>query len=488
MSPQTHAFSFATDRCESNSDMRFDPLSGAEMPVSYIAGGIASPEKEPGEGVTATTGASSLQLGVLMQGEQVGQFEIEFESVGESEGATRSFEDGLILHDPNRGLFTADVLSGSAAGLPWPYDGTEPSLPESVPKADESLNIFLIFQTTPDERQTIQSVIQQAVDQAQASQIHCETKPTVHLIQWEHNYSPSRHDIIRMWTTYTQHVNRTDSMHFLEFLSETDVSKAQFITIYDNESYPLIIARNSLDAVVEEALGSSTRLSHVDSPHFSQLSDIELLHPPDTSFAPNPFPWKSPDRRAIDIPLFYLTHDLTIDQKRNLKSEIQTITYADLDDELKVCCFVPWTPTPDFPALSAPNDNGLVARIWSILFEMQNYKLADPEFYIEPPYFFIDAQSGLDQTVIAMYTNRYSDLSALVNETETESAHDILSDITDPPISGFMYGRIRGRYAHNLSANLSIANTGLKEIFEGREEEIVRVSGPRLSGLMAGEE
>jgi hypothetical protein len=119
---------------------------------------------------------------------------------------------------------------------------------------------------------------------------------------------------------------------------------------------------------------------------------------------------------------------------------------------------------------------------------MQNYKLADPEFYIEPPYFFIDAQSGLDQTVIAMYTDRYSDLSALVNETETESAHDILSAMTDPPISGFMYGRTRGQYAHNLSANLSIANMGFEEFFEGREEEIVRVSGPRLSGLMAGEE
>jgi hypothetical protein len=29
---------------------------------------------------------------------------------------------------------------------------------------------------------------------------------------------------------------------------------------------------------------------------------------------------------------------------------------------------------------------------------------------------------------------------------------------------------------------------GFEEFFEGREGEIVRVSGPRLSGLMTGEE
>jgi hypothetical protein len=157
------------------------------------------------------------------------------------------------------------------------------------------------------------------------------------------------------------------------------------ITIYDNESDPLIIARNSLDTVLEEALGSSTRLSQVASTPFTQLSDIELLHSPDTPFASNSFPWKSLDRRAIDIPLFYLTNNLTLDQKRALKFETQTITYVDLDDELKVCCFVPWTPTPDFPTLNAPNGTGTVVRIWSVLFEMQNYKLTSPESYVEPP-------------------------------------------------------------------------------------------------------
>ncbi|KAL2788309.1 hypothetical protein BJX66DRAFT_262207 [Aspergillus keveii] len=314
-------------------------------------------------------------------------------------GVSRSFEDGLILHDPNRSLFTADVVSESAVGPSWPFDGTELTIPESVPKEDESLNIFLLFRNTSEERRAIH-----------------------------------------------------------------------------------------LDTVLEEAIGSSTRLSQVASTPFIQLSDIELLHPPDSPFAPNSFPWKSLDRRAIDIPLFYLTNNLTRDQKRALKFEIQTITYVDLDDELKVCCFVPWTPTPDFPALNAPNGTGTVARIWSILFEMQNHKLSSPESYIEPPYFFIDAQSGIDQTVIAMRTDKYYELSTLVTEAETESAHDILSDITDPPIGGFMYGRIRGRDAHNLSANLNIANMGFEEFFEGREGEIVRVSGPKLSALMTGEE
>jgi hypothetical protein len=403
-------------------------------------------------------------------------------------GVSRSFEDGLILHDPNRSLFTADVVSESAVGPSWPFDGTEPTIPESVPKEDESLNIFLLFRNTSEERRAIQSVLQKAVDQAHATHSHGGKRPTVHLIPWEHDHSPSCRDVTRMWTAYTQRVNRTDSMHLLQFVPETDISKAPFITIYDNEYYSLIIARNSLDTVLEEAIGSSTRLSQVASTPFIQLSDIELLHPPDTPFAPNPFPWKSLDRRAIDIPLFYLTNNLTLDQKRALKFEIQTITYVDLDDELKVCCFVPWTPTPDFPALNAPNGTGTVARIWSILFEMQNHKLSSPESYIEPPYFFIDAQSGIDQTVIAMCTDKYYELSTLVTEAETESAHDILSDITDPPIGGFMYGRIRGRDAHNLSANLNIANMGFEEFFEGREGEIVRVSGPKLSALMTGEE
>ncbi|KAJ0417149.1 hypothetical protein BJY00DRAFT_210788 [Aspergillus carlsbadensis] len=318
-------------------------------------------------------------------------------------GVSRSFEDGLILHDPSRSLFTADVLSESAAGSPWPYDDTEPTIPESVPKADKSLNIFLLFPSTPEEQQKLQSAVQQAVDRMQASHSHSGKKPTVHLIPWEHGHSPSRRDITRMWTAYTQHVNRTDSMHFLQFVPKTDISNGQFITIYDNESYPLIIARNNLGTVLEEAFGDSTRLSQIASTPLSRLSDIELLHPADTPFAPNPFPWKSSDSRAIDIPLFfYLTNNLTLDKKRALKFEIQTIMYADLDDELKVCCFVPWTPNPDFPTPNAPNDTGIVARIWSILFEMQSHKLSNPESYIEPPYSFIDAQSAIDQSVIAM--------------------------------------------------------------------------------------
>ncbi|KAL2827670.1 hypothetical protein BJY01DRAFT_135723 [Aspergillus pseudoustus] len=392
----------------------------------------------------------------------------------------RGFEDGLVLHDSNQSLFTGDILSESAVGSPGLYDGTDPSIAGSVPRTDDSLNIFLLFPSPLDERRTIQSTIQQVVDQAQATS---EGKtPTVHLAAWKHDRVPSRRDIYRLWIAYTQHVNRTDSMHFLESIPDAGISEAQFITIYDNEPYPLIVARNTLDTVVKASLGSSTRLSEIASTPFSQLrEDIELLHDPDAPFAPNPFPWKSPDSRAIDIPLFYLTNALTLEQERALKFEIQTITDDDLEDELKACSFVPWNPVSN-PVHGA---DGTIESIWNTIFELHTHKAQYPEAYIEPPYFFIDAQSGVDQTIIAVYTDKYSELSTIVSETEAHSLHDILADVMEPPASGFVYGRVRGRDAHNVYANVSVGEMDFEEFFEGREGELRRARGPMVPSALA---
>ncbi|KAL3455313.1 hypothetical protein BJX64DRAFT_72769 [Aspergillus heterothallicus] len=396
-------------------------------------------------------------------------------SLDASIGVPRHFEDGLVLRDPTRALFTPDLSLELAPGSSWPYNDADAAIPESILKGDESLNIFLLFPTTQDRRQTMELAIQQAVAQMRATD-KAERRPVVHIEPWEHDRKPSRRDITRLWSAYTRHVNRTDCMHLLDSVPNSDFSRAQFITIYESETCPLIIARNTLETVIKESLKTSSRLSEISSTPLSQLTDVELLYDPDTPFTANPFPWKCPDTHAIDIPLFYLTDSLTLDQKRALKYEIQTPTSFDLDDELKVCTFVPFTSSE---TLIQTTDN-TVARTWSTLFEMHTYKSQSPDSYTDPPYFFIDTQSGVDQTVIAVHTDKYSEPSTLVREAETGSAHDILVDITEPPISGLVYGRIPGRDAHNMYANLSLTNMDFGGVFEGREGEVRRVGRPSV--------
>ncbi|KAL2823498.1 hypothetical protein BDW59DRAFT_148691 [Aspergillus cavernicola] len=390
-------------------------------------------------------------------------------------------ETGFVLHDPGRSLFAADTISRAGESSPaWPYDGEEkPSIPSFLPKDKQSLNIFLLFPTTPEQLQSMQSTIQQAAE-AQAKE-KCNSKskvnsnnddkaarrpPTAQLASWDHTQTPSRRDIVRMWEAYTRHIDHPDTMHFLPHpFQESDTTTAQFLTVYDNFDAPLLVAKNTLTTVINESLHLSNRYTEIE-PQAKQHShfELELLSPPTIPFYTNPTPWNPISEGLISIPLFYLTQSLPRSQHRILESEIQTPTDVDVPNDTKTCCFVSW-PHPQ---------DGNLASIWEIFWEMRSYRRSKD--YREPPYLFIDKQSAVDKTLIVIHPDHYFGFDS------NETAQDILADIEEPDIRGILYGRIPGREAHSVWANLRIANMGFEDFFEGREDEIVKIQRPGWPG------
>ncbi|KAL4869623.1 hypothetical protein BDV12DRAFT_167711 [Aspergillus spectabilis] len=66
---------------------------------------------------------------------------------------------------------------------------------------------------------------------------------------------------------------------------------------------------------------------------------------------------------------------------------------------------------------------------------------------------------------------------------EEEKTREVLRDVVESSLRGLLYGRIEGEDAHNVYANLSIANMGFNEFLDdGRKEEIIKVPREGWSG------
>lgn len=163
--------------------------------------------------------------------------------------------------------------------------------------------------------------------------------------------------------------------------------------------------------------------------------------------------WEPVDSAGITpIALFYLTNQLSEEQLQSLKTELHTFNDMEVDDEdeeyKKACCFVPW---------AEENENisdGTVDDMWKVFWGMSQITT------FEMPIFFVDQQSGIDQTVLVAYPD-YS----------YNSDEDTQSPVEE--VNGMLYCRIKGRDAHMIWMDLSTVSMDFDECVRlcGQDEE-----------------
>ncbi|GLI80437.1 hypothetical protein PoHVEF18_008792 [Penicillium ochrochloron] len=414
--------------------LKGDPRPGESPLLSVVMVGIRSPSKpstqtghaetEPSEHIRVIAKRHTIQ-GTESEAilRLLDTFELSYTFLGGNsiDITTRLCEYGLELHDPDHAVFISDtaITTGrekfehetKAALLdstPLPaelvasivsrldHHSTSESVSTGI--TSENLVIFLTFPTTEDEKDSMQSSLQR------------------------------------------------------EPLALND---AQFGSIYHGNDGFVLMARNTLDQMVKTKVNHSNgRLSKVaqlqedlKKGNLPDSSQVEFLIGPDEPFYYNPPLWEPVNGEGlISIAVFYLTNKLSVDQIRALKTEL--LTENTLLDGQKACCFVPWEDGHK-PAL-----DGTIDDIWRIFWEMRRCTSC------QMPIFFIDEQSGIDQTVLMVDTDHY------IWQHDDERATELLKDVEDASTKGLLYGRIKGRDAHDGHVSLSMGNLNFDEFLE----------------------
>lgn len=410
---------------------------------------------------------------------------------------TRLCDYGLELHDPDHAVFIPDTATRT--GREDFERETKTALLESTPlpaelvvsivsRLDhrshpglvpvkiqpESLVIFLTFPTTGDERDSIQSSLQREAYRCLERRTGSPTKRKredehadiqVQLIPWERKSRATRRDLECHWKE--THDRAICPLNYL--LAPTKPSRqsfavedAQFGSIYHGNDGFVLMARNTLDQMIKAKLNHSNgRLGKIAQMQkdlkdgtLPESSQVEFLIGPDEPFYYNPPLWEPVNGEGlISIAVFYLTNKLSHDQILALKAELHTDD-ARLDGQ-KACCFVPWEEG------NRNTTDGTIDDIWRIFWEMRRCTSC------QMPIFFIDEQSGIDQTVLMVDTDHY------IWQHDDERATELLKDVEDPSTRGLLYGRIKGRDAHDGHLNLSMGNLNFDEFleFSGLDEE-----------------
>ncbi|KAJ5174197.1 uncharacterized protein N7482_000074 [Penicillium canariense] len=422
----------------------------------------------------------------------LGSFDLSYTFLGGSsiDITTRLCEYGLELHDPDHGVFISDT---TATGREKFERDTKAALLDSTPlpaelvtsivscmdhrcQSDfvppsvekENLVIFLAFPTTEDERQHLQFGIQREVQRCVGKRTGRPAKRkrdddhqqiNVQLVPWEHKRHATRRDLEYHWKEV--HDPALCPLNYLLAPIESSLrqrqalGEAQFGSIYHSNDGFVLMARNTLDHMAKTKLnypngelGKIAQLQQkVREGTLPDSSEVEFLIGPDDPFYYNPPLWEPVDGEGlISIAVFYLTNKLSDDQIRALKAEL--LTDKELLDHQKACCFVPWEDgDPNAP-------DGTIHDIWSIFWDMRRCTSC------EMPIFFIDEQSGVDQTVIMV------DIDHFFWHPDDEQATKLLSDVEDPSTKGLLYGRVKGRNAHDGHMNLSRGNMNFDEFLE----------------------
>ncbi|KAJ5625158.1 hypothetical protein N7510_001467 [Penicillium lagena] len=399
---------------------------------------------------------------------------------------------GLELHDPDRTVFTPDMLK-SLGQESRQEDTEQPTvLPLTRFGSDEpTLDIFLSFPSTLKEREKLQSSLHKALHN-QYPKVKEDIKkrreenddgkndensnsdeikePIIRLVPWEHDHIASRRNLMLIWETCQSHdpfPYRPRPLFFLlEPIEGDNVMTAQFGTLRKAPT-GIIFLKKTLDQVIKETLDSDVCgyeeiKKDLENYGLVDPSKMEIMEDPGQPFYPNPPPWLPIDRKMNGAPLFYLTNKFTSQKQRALQDEIQTLTDVDIDNHPweKVCCFVPWTSDED----------GTLTDMWECL-----WKICFNENRLhrnDQPGLFVDQQSFVDNSVIAAEKLYYH------LEEASEEALKLLEDVPQPSTKGFAYGRIPGRDTHCVYANLSIANMALEDFFNGHEDAIKKFIRP----------
>lgn len=484
--------------------LKADPRPGESPILSVVMVGIRSPSRTSRTQTGGTENETSEHIRVIAKRHVIqptdaeaiptlfDTFELSYEFLGGSsiDITTRLYDYGLELHDPDHAVFIPDTATATgreeferetkaalldATPLPAELVASIVSCMDHRSQSDsvstgiqsENLVIFLTFPTTEDERRSMQSGLQREVQrclerrtQSPAKRKREEKHPDINiqLIPWEQKSCATRRDLEYHWKE--MHDRAICPLNYL--LAPVNLSRqslaladAQFGSIYHSNDGFVLVARNTLDQMARAKLNHSNgRLGNIAQLQedlkkgtLPDSSKVEFLIGPDDPFYYNPPLWEPVNGEGlISIAVFYLTNKLSNDQILALKKELHT--GDTVLDSRKACCFVPW----EDGSQNAPD--GTVEDIWRIFWEMRRCTSCPM------PIFFIDEQSGLDQTVLMVDTDHYIWLH------DDEQATELLKDVEDASTKGLLYGRIKGRDAHDGYVNLSTGNLNFDEFLE----------------------
>ena len=495
--------------------LKGDPRPGESPILSVVMVGIRLPSRTTRITRTRAESDTSERIRVIAKRHMVQSedaaaiprlletFELSYKFLGGNsiDITTRLYEYGIELHDPDHAVFVPDTTTATGReefesemkaalldATPLPAELVADivscidhrSQPESIHLGfqPENLLIFLTFPTTEDERESMQSALQREVTRCLEKRTQSPSKRkeeeekgtrkkkdnhavlTVQLVPWEQKSRATRRDLEYHWKE--THDRAICPMNYL--LSPIKSSRppfaladapGQFGSIYHGNDGFVLVARNTLDQMAKTRLTDSNgRLGKIAQLQkglkrgaLPDSSQVEFLIGPDDPFYYNPPLWEPVDGEGlISIAVFYLTNKLSKEQILALRKELH------LGDTIlniqKACCFVPWEGgNPDAP-------DGTMDDIWRIFWEMRR-RTSCPM-----PIFFIDQQSGVDYTVLMVDTDHY------IGPHDDTHAAELLRDVEDASTRGLLYGRIRGRDAHDGHYHLSTGVLNFDEFLE----------------------
>lgn len=359
-------------------------------------------------------------------------------------------EMGLVLNDPDRPVFSADTakllgheeLSNAMTKILLQHT---PLPAEIVLRTvsyihDEQLNpmpswlgIFslqnlyfvVLFPTTAEELSTMHSTIQKAVSFLLETKSRYRYEMNVRLIPWELHRVASRRDLLRTYREYRQR-QPGHNMHFIpgpfKYDDDDDVYFTKFGIIRFEIQELAIVSWATLGEILEYTYGRP------ECPNF------EMIYPFDRPFHVDLPLWLSADSEDDSIPVFYLTNKLTDEQDKAIRDEMDR---GD-DDHIKeqVFCFVSWKSGKEGLV------DGTLEDMWELMWKAYTFPAHSCS-----EIFFIDGQSGIDQTLIMAQPEFY----------RGEDDKGLLNDTREPYIMGFCYGRVRGASVRNAYTRLNSA-------------------------------
>ncbi|KAJ5292281.1 uncharacterized protein N7443_008234 [Penicillium atrosanguineum] len=329
--------------------------------------------------------------------------------------------------------------------------------------------IMLSFPATPGEIEELRVSVELSLRDRGYHHSGPVGSMKIQLVPWTNDYQATRRDLEMHWNQ-THHPKLCPIWYLLappqRIAGGYDLERAQWAAIYHGSNDGIFIARKTFQSRLMESISPQSFRRSAATQFQDRLADqlsidpdrVEIFCSPDSPLYLNPPMWEPVDSAGItSIALFYLTNQLPEEQQQTLKTELHTLNdmeddYED-EDYNKACCFVPWAEEGENVS------GGTVDDMWEVFWGM--YQLTT----FEMPIFFIDDQSGIDQTVLVVYPDHCYN--------SDEDAQSLMEDVNKPKVNGMLYGRIKGRDAHMAWMDLRDVSMDFDECvrLSGQDEE-----------------
>ncbi|KAJ5772106.1 hypothetical protein N7520_002635 [Penicillium odoratum] len=338
----------------------------------------------------------------------------------------------------------------------WLYDPNNLPLAIDVEHQNEDdLVIFLLFKTSPEEVEKIQSNIKDATKNTNRN------SREVKVIPQEHHSIRSRRDLITLHEKFRGRSIEEDNqppLYFLLSCPEQNIEIAPFATVSGDQHGLTVISRTSFDVIVEwthEYLYRETPALLSDTAHEHGLETLMNPGQPfyfDASQWPGDYASQYSEGKE-QISVWYLTNKLTPAQDDAIKVELLKPSEMAMEDDsplVKECCYVPWTGQKD----------ATWEYIWNIMWRMVRSHGGWDTFVC------IDQQSAQNLQVVLVDSWYYYHYEELTYE-EIRDGKDyckLLEHLPHPDLRGFMHTRIEPKEAHDEIRAIEVHNTTIPAI------------------------